>query len=104
MTTKKLIFCIVSNINFPEIKGQNFIARDLMSNKLKTYDDAIREAASWYIRNTYPTYSKVPMIIENIRNLPLGNFVAFPAEILRTSAHLLNIGAKLKIRLNTVRF
>ena len=44
--------------------------------------------------NTIPTYSKVPKIIENIRSLPLGNFVAFPAEILRTSAHLIEIGAR----------
>ena len=44
--------------------------------------------------NTIPTYSKVPAIIKNIRNLPLGNFVAFPAEILRTSAHLIEIGAR----------
>ena len=36
----------------------------------------------------------VPQIIKNIRNLPLGNFIAFPAEILRTSAHLIEIGAR----------
>jgi hypothetical protein len=46
------------------------------------------------VTNTIPTYSKVPLIIENIRNLPLGNFVAFPAEILRTTANIINIGAR----------
>ena len=79
---------------FPEIQGQNFIARDLMSNKLKTYDDAIREAASWYIRNTYPTYSKVPEAIKAIRKLPFGNFVSFPAEMMRTSFNIMDIGMK----------
>ena len=79
---------------FPEIQGQNFIARDLMSNKLKTYDDAIREAASWYIRNTYPTYSKVPEVIKAIRKLPFGNFVSFPAEMMRTSFNIMDIGMK----------
>ena len=79
---------------FPEIQGQNFIARDLLSNKLKTYDDAIREAASWYIRNTYPTYSKVPEAIKAIRKLPFGNFVSFPAEMMRTSFNIIDIGMK----------
>ena len=80
--------------SYPEIQGQNFIARDLMSNKLKTYDDAIREAASWYIRNTYPTYSKVPEAIKAIRKLPFGNFVSFPAEMMRTSFNIMDIGMK----------
>jgi len=79
---------------FPEIQGQKFIARDLFSNKLKTYDDAIKEAASWYIRNTYPTYSKVPEAIKAIRKLPFGNFVSFPAEMMRTSFNIMNIAGK----------
>ena len=52
------------------------------------------EAAAWYIRNTYPTYSKVPEAIKAIRKLPFGNFVSFPAEMIRTSFNILNIGAK----------
>ena len=31
---------------FPEVQGQDYIARDLFSNKLKTYDDAIEEASA----------------------------------------------------------
>ena len=46
------------------------------------------------MKNTIPTYSQVPRIIQSIRNLPLGNFVAFPAEIMRTSANLLSLGAR----------
>jgi len=79
---------------FPEIQGQKFIARDLFTNKLKTYDDTIKEAASWYIRNTYPTYSKVPEVIKAIRKLPFGNFVSFPAEMMRTSFNIMNIAGK----------
>ena len=79
---------------FPEIQGQEYIARDLFSNKLKTYDDAIKEVAAWYIRNTYPTYSKVPDVIKAIRKLPFGNFVSFPAEMMRTSFNIMNIGMK----------
>ena len=60
----------------------------------KTLDDAIEEMAAWSIRNTYPTYSKVPPIIKAIRKLPLGNFVAFPAEIWRTSFNALEIAMR----------
>jgi len=54
----------------------------------------VKDISAYLVTNTIPTYSKVPQIIKNIRNLPLGNFVAFPAEILRTSAHLIEIGAR----------
>jgi len=79
---------------FKEIQGEDFIARDLFSNKLKTYDDAIKEASAWYIRNTYPTYSKVPEAIKAIRKLPFGNFVSFPAEMMRTTYNIIGIAAK----------
>ena len=77
-----------------EITGQNYVKRDLITQQLKTYDQAIDEAAAWYIRNTYPTYSKVPEAIKAIRKLPFGNFVSFPSEMIRTSFNLVNIGAK----------
>ena len=50
--------------------------------------------AAWSIRNTYPTYSQVPPIIQAIRKLPLGNFVAFPAEIWRTSFNALELAMR----------
>ncbi len=54
----------------------------------------VKDISAYLVTNTIPTYSMVPQIIKNIRNLPLGNFIAFPAEILRTSAHLIEIGAR----------
>ena len=77
-----------------EITGNDYIRRDLITGQVKNYGDAIDEAAAWYIRNTYPTYSKVPESIKAIRKLPFGNFVSFPAEMMRTSFNLVNIGAK----------
>ena len=53
-----------------------------------------KDISAYLVTNTIPTYSKVPEIIKAIRKLPIGNFIAFPAEILRTSAHLVNIGAR----------
>ena len=77
-----------------EIVGRNFDAKNTFTGKLKTFDEAVDEAAAWYIRNTYPTYSKVPAFIQSLRKLPFGNFVSFPAEMIRTSANIISIGMK----------
>jgi hypothetical protein len=36
----------------------------------------------------------VPKAVRGLRNLPIGNFVSFPAEILRNSANIIAIGAR----------
>ena len=77
-----------------EIVGRNFDPKNTFTGKLKTFDEAVDEAAAWYIRNTYPTYSKVPAFIQSLRKLPFGNFVSFPAEMIRTSANIISIGMK----------
>jgi len=78
---------------FKNIAGKEL---DLLNNdgSKKTLDQAIKEASAYYVRNTMPTYSKVPMAIKGVRNLPLGNFVAFPAETLRGSFNVMNISTK----------
>ena len=55
--------------------------------------DLKQEAAS-IVRNTYPSYDRVPPGIKGLRELPIGNFVAFPAEILRTSVNILGQARK----------
>ena len=57
-------------------------------------DELIKRAASWYTTNTVPTYSKVPPFILALRRTPLGNFVSFPAEMLRTTFNNLNISMR----------
>ena len=52
----------------------------------KNMNEAIEEYAALLVRELMPTYSKVPPMIQAIRKIPfIGNFVSFPAEILRTS-------------------
>ena len=78
---------------FTKIAGREL---DMLNNDgtKKTLDQAIKEASAYYVRNTMPTYSKVPLAIKGVRNLPLGNFVAFPAETLRGSFNVMNISTK----------
>jgi len=53
----------------------------------KTMVEAIEEYSALLVRELVPTYSKVPPVIQAIRKIPfMGNFVSFPAEIIRTSA------------------
>jgi len=48
--------------------------------------DAIKEIAGIEIRDTYPNYSMIPTIVQNVRKFPLvGNFVAFVSEMYRNS-------------------
>jgi hypothetical protein len=72
----------------------NLLKDSAITGGKKSADDALKEVSAYLVTNTIPTYSKVPKVIQELRKLPLGNFIAFPAEILRTSANLVTIGAR----------
>jgi hypothetical protein len=74
--------------------GQPFDDVNVVTGAKKTFDDGLDEAAAYLLRNTYPTYSKVPPSIQNLRKLPIGSFISFPAEILRTATNAISIGLK----------
>jgi hypothetical protein len=47
------------------------------------------------IKQTMPTYSMVPEAIKALRRIPvMGNFISFPAEIIRTTGNILNRSVK----------
>jgi hypothetical protein len=73
--------------DFFKLHNRTFARKNIFSGETKSFDAALDEAAAFMLRNTYPTYSKVPPAIQGLRNIPLfGNFVSFPAEMLRTGA------------------
>jgi hypothetical protein len=53
----------------------------------KTVKELDEEAAS-IVRNNIPNYDYVGDFIKGLRRLPFGNFVSFPAEIMRTSTNI----------------
>jgi hypothetical protein len=47
------------------------------------------------VKSTMPTYSRVPEAIKQLRRIPfVGNFMAFPAEIIRTSTNITRQGLR----------
>jgi hypothetical protein len=82
--------------------GANFNRNDLITQVPLSLDEALDQAAAYLIRNSYPTYSKVPPVIQNIRKWPIGNFVSFPAEIIRTVPTNLSMGLKMATHSNPV--
>ena len=93
--TKDLFKGDVANARkwFRDIAGREMLDTTLTGGKVDI-DEAIRQAASWYTRNTIPTYSKVPAFIKELRRSPFGNFVSFPAEMLRTTFNNMTISVK----------
>lgn len=63
----------------------------------KAYPDVeievLEEQAANIVRNTLPNYDRVPKGVKGLRELPLGSFFSFPAEIIRTSYHITKQGA-----------
>ena len=55
----------------------------------------VEETAAWIVRNTYPNYGMISSGVQALRrNILLGSFVSFPAEVFRTGWHTLNLAAK----------
>jgi len=56
--------------------------------------DALEKEAADIIQNTIPNYDRVPKGLKKLNYLPLGNFISFPAEIIRTSFHIVKQASK----------
>ena len=81
--------------NFYEtVLKKEFVEKNYVKNELKTAEEILGGLSAEMVRNLMPTYSMVPKAIRLLRELPIGNFVSFPAEILRNSKNLVLFGAR----------
>lgn len=62
---------------------------DVTQLSKKNFNDFIDEEAATITRDVVPNYERVPEAIRLLRRTPLGNFIAYPAEIIRTSLNIL---------------
>ena len=90
---------VIKNIDdvkayYKNIMGQTFDEFDSVTGARKGVVEGIEEIGAYLLRETYPTYSRVPPVIQALRKLPLGNFVSFPAEMIRTSAQTTSLALK----------
>jgi len=79
--------------------GQEFI--DANGAKQIFDDQYLKRAAADLVKNNVPNYAFVSDFIKGLRQLPVGNFVAFPAEIIRTSSNIVETALK-EINYSTV--
>ena len=56
--------------------------------------ETLEELALNAVRMTMPNYDFVPKAVQVLRQLPFGNFVAFPAEMIRNTANTFRLAAK----------
>ncbi len=79
--------------------GQEFV--DMNGAKQIFNDQFLKKSAADLVKNNVPNYAFVSDFIKGLRQLPVGNFVAFPAEIIRTSANIVETALK-EINYSTV--
>jgi len=60
----------------------------------KISEDQLDEMAANIVRNNVPNYDYVSQAVKELRRWPIGNFVSFPAEILRTSTNIVKTAIK----------
>ena len=79
--------------------GQEFT--DMNGVKRLFNDRTMKEMAADLVKNNVPNYAFVSDFIKGLRKWPVGNFVAFPSEIIRTSSNIVETALK-EINYSTV--
>lgn len=69
-------------------------SRPLASGR-QNMNQLLKEEAADIVRNTVPNYNATPALVQGLRRIPImGNFVSFPAEIIRTGTNTIARGFK----------
>ena len=69
-------------------RGQFFKKAD--GTEVKLTQEYLEKEAADIVKNNIPNYDYVSDFVKNLRALPIGNFVSFPAEIARTGTNIVS--------------
>ena len=67
-------------------RGMGFV--DKAGKNVRLTQEYFEKEAANIVKNNIPNYSYVSDFVKGLRRLPVGNFVSFPAEIMRTSTNI----------------
>ena len=70
--------------------GGKFV--NMAGQTVRLNDETIRQEAARIVRNNIPNYAYVSDFVKGLRQYPIGNFVSFPAEIMRTGTNIVQRG------------
>ena len=65
-----------------------------LKNLGKFNEDWLEKRAADLVRNNVPNYAYVSEFVKGLRKWPVGNFVSFPAEMMRTSTNIVETALK----------
>jgi len=71
-------------------EGSNFV--NTAGKTVKFNRETIKDEAARVVRNNIPNYAYVSDFVKGLRQYPVGNFVSFPAEIMRTGTNIVQRG------------
>ena len=71
-------------------EGSNFL--NMAGQTVKFNRETIKDEAARIVRNNIPNYAYVSDFVKGLRQYPVGNFVSFPAEIMRTGTNIVKRG------------
>lgn len=85
----------ITGRNFDELSKSVLNVKQLKSlNNKQLYNGMLDEISADIVRNTVPNYDYVGSFVKALRLAPLGNFMSFPAEIIRTGYNTITRGYK----------
>ena len=67
---------------------------DMAGRKVRFTEQWLDETAADLVKNNVPNYAFVSDFVKGLRKWPVGNFVAFPSEIMRTGTNIVDTGLK----------
>lgn len=84
----------LDNLQLPTGKYVRNSKSELVPEMVNAKDLILKREAAQLVKDTVPNYARVPDFITKLRRMPFGNFIAFPAEILRTNFNIAHQAAR----------